>query len=83
VDHWLGSRAAIVTIAVMLLSASAELALRDHVSRAWRRARSYLALRSHPELRAAAVAEADRLLEEARALELTLVDGAMGARGTR
>jgi 1-acyl-sn-glycerol-3-phosphate acyltransferase len=83
VDHWLGSRAAIVTIAVMLLSASAELTLRDHVSRAWRRARSYLALRSHPELRAAAVAEADRLLEEARALELTLVDGAMGARGTR
>lgn len=83
VDHWLGIRVALVTIAVMLLSASAELALRDHVSRAWRRAGSYVALRSHPELRAAALAEADRLLEEARDLELTLVEGAIGARGTR
>jgi 1-acyl-sn-glycerol-3-phosphate acyltransferase len=82
-DHWLGTGVALVAIAVMLLSASAELALRDHASRAWRRARSYLALRAHPELRATALAEADRLLEEAKALELMLQDGAMRARETR
>jgi len=71
-----------VTIAVMLLSASAELTLRDHLSRAWCRARSYLALRAHPELRETALAEADRLLEEAKALELALQRGAMSASET-
>jgi len=78
-DHWLGFGAAVATIGVMLLSASTELALRDHMSRAWRRARSYLALRAHPEIRATALADADRLLEEARALELALQAGARNA----
>jgi hypothetical protein len=82
-DHWLGTGAALVAIAVMLLSASAELALRDHLARAWCRARSYLALRAHPKLRAAALAEADRLLEEAKALELALQREALRARETR
>jgi hypothetical protein len=82
-DHWLGTGVALVTIIVMLLSASAELALRDHVTRAWRRARSYLALRAQPELRAQALAEADRLLEEARALELALQATATNASETR
>jgi hypothetical protein len=82
-DHWLGLGVALATIVVMLLSASTELALRDHVSRAWRRARSYLALRSHPALRTKALAEADRLLEEARALEVALQAGAMNATETR
>jgi hypothetical protein len=82
-DRWLGTGAALVAIAVMLLSASAELALRDHLARAWCRARSYLALRAHPKLRAAALAEADRLLEEAKALELALQREALRARETR
>jgi hypothetical protein len=81
--HWLGTGVALMTLAVMLLSASAELALRDHVSRAWRRARSYLALRADPDLRANALAEADRLLEEARALELALHTEAADAREKR
>jgi hypothetical protein len=50
---------------------------------AWRRARSYLALRAQPELRAQALAEADRLLEEARALELALQATATNASETR
>jgi len=78
-DHWLGFGVAVATIGVMLLSASTELALRDQISRAWRRARSYLALRAHPDIRATALAEADRLLEEARALELALQAGARNA----
>ena len=75
IDHWLGIGVALVAVLVMLLSASAELALRDHLARAWRRARSYLALRANPELHAEALVEADRLLEEARALELALQAG--------
>jgi 1-acyl-sn-glycerol-3-phosphate acyltransferase len=82
-DYWLGIGVALVAIVVMLLSASAELALRDHVARAWRRARSYLALRADPEFRANALAEADRLLEEARALELALHSAATNARERR
>ena len=82
-DHWLGIGVALTTILVMLLSASTELALRDHMARAWRRARSYLALRAHPELRAKALAEADRLLDEARALELALQEGAMNTPAAR
>ena len=81
-DHWLGAGVALIAIIVMLLSASAELALRDHMTRAWRRARSYLALRAQPELRATALVEADRLLEEARALELALQAAATNASET-
>ena len=42
------------------------------MARAWRRARTYLTLRTHPDVRAEALAEADRLLDEAVALERTL-----------
>jgi 1-acyl-sn-glycerol-3-phosphate acyltransferase len=70
--HWLGIGVALLVLAMLVLSASAELALRDRASRAWRRARTYLALRADPALQAAALAEADRLLEEARALERAL-----------
>lgn len=68
-----GAGVAIGVLVIMALSASAELELRDHVSRAWQRARSYLALRADPAFRAEALAEANRLLEDARALERMLV----------
>jgi glycerol-3-phosphate O-acyltransferase/dihydroxyacetone phosphate acyltransferase len=67
--HWLGWTIAILAVAVMLMSASAELALRDRLARAWRRARTYLAFRSDPTLRETALAEADRLVNDAMALE--------------
>lgn len=70
--HWFGVGVAVLVLATTVLSASAELALRDRMSRAWRRARTYLALRADPALQASALAEADRLLEEARALERAL-----------
>ena len=71
-DRWFGARVALLALATMALSAGAELALRDRVSRAWRRARTYLALRADPRLRASALAEAGQLLEQARAIERAL-----------
>jgi 1-acyl-sn-glycerol-3-phosphate acyltransferase len=73
--HWFGLGIALLVLATLTLSASAELALRDRVQRAWRRARTYLALRADPALQVAALAEADRLLEEAQALERALTTG--------
>jgi 1-acyl-sn-glycerol-3-phosphate acyltransferase len=70
--HWLGIGIALLALATLTLSASAELALRDRVRRAWRRARTYLVLRADPALQVSALAEADRLLEEAQALERAL-----------
>lgn len=74
--RWFGVGVALVALATMALSASAELALRDRVARAWKRARSYLALRTDPALRSEALTEAGRLLEEAQALERTLLQQA-------
>jgi 1-acyl-sn-glycerol-3-phosphate acyltransferase len=67
--HWFGPGVAILALATTALGASAELALRDRVSRARQRARTYLALRADSALQASALAEAARLLEEARSLE--------------
>ena len=70
--YWLGWIVALLALAVMLMSASAELALRDRLRRAWRRARTYLALRADPALRTTALAEADRLAGNASTLEIEL-----------
>lgn len=70
--HWLGPAVAVLALATMVLSASAEPALRDRLARARRRARTYVALRAHPDARAQALAEADRLLEDALELEHAL-----------
>jgi hypothetical protein len=67
--HWFGPGVAILALATTARGASAELALRDRVSRARQRARTYLALRADSALQASALAEAARLLEEARSLE--------------
>jgi len=81
--RWLGPGVAVLALATMLLSASAELALRDRISRALRRARTYLALRADPGLQASALAEADHLLEEARALERALGVGGPNSQASR
>jgi hypothetical protein len=71
--RWLGVGIAIGALVTMALSASAEVALRDRASRAWKRARSYLALRADPTLRSEALTEAGRLLEDAQVLERALL----------
>lgn len=82
--RWLGLAVALLALATMVLSASAELALRDRLARAWQRARTYLALRADPTFRAEALIEADRLVEEAVALERALQRAAEGrARDSR
>jgi len=78
--HWLGARVALVALVTMALSAGAEPALRDRVSRAWRRARTYLALRADPALRASALTEANALLAHAQAVERALIDEALDSR---
>lgn len=83
IGHWLGAGVALIVLAVLVLSASAELALRDHVNRAWRRARSFLALRADPAFRSAALTEASLLLEEAQVLEQVLVATTNGTGSAR
>jgi len=73
IARWAGTGAAFIALTVMVLSASAELTLRDHVNRAWRRARSYLALRADPAFRSTMLTEASLLLDEAQALERALL----------
>jgi glycerol-3-phosphate O-acyltransferase / dihydroxyacetone phosphate acyltransferase len=73
VTHWFGAPAAVVWVAVLFLSARIDFALRDRVRRAARRARTYLALRKDPALRARSLADIDALVAEARALETALV----------
>lgn len=68
-----GVAAAILVLVTMLLSAGAGLALHDRVTRAVRRARTYLAFRADPSLRSSARARATCLLDDARALEQRLV----------
>jgi len=70
--HWFGWVVAVLAVAIMVLCASAELALRDRLSRAWRRGRTYLTLRADPAFRTQALAEADQLVDEAIRLERTL-----------
>lgn len=77
--RWLGIGVAVVAIAVMILSAGTEIALRDRAARGWQRARSYLALRADPAFRSAALAEAGRLLDDAQALEQALLSSAQQA----
>lgn len=81
--RWLGVGVALLVLAIMLLSASAEFALRDRLSRARQRARTYLALRADPTLRSSTLAAADHLLGEARTLERTLLAARLDAPAVR
>jgi hypothetical protein len=80
VAYWLGAVAAVVWIAMVFVSARVDFLLSDRVRRAWRRARTYLALRGDPALRSQSLADIDLLVTEALALETALSGGLAGAR---
>lgn len=73
VSHWFGWLAAVAWLFVLFVSARIDFHLRERVGRAWRRARTYLALRVDPTLRAQALAEIDAVVREALALEAALI----------
>jgi 1-acyl-sn-glycerol-3-phosphate acyltransferase len=77
---WLGGVAAVLWLVAIFAAAQVDLRLEDRLTRAWRRARAYLVLRSDPELRAQLPIEIEGLLAEAVALERALLlerDGAV------
>jgi 1-acyl-sn-glycerol-3-phosphate acyltransferase len=76
VAHWFGLVAAALWLLVIFLAAQIDFALRDRLQRAHDRARTYLAIRRNPELRAAALEEIDALLADALALEAELIGAA-------
>ncbi|HET9012050.1 MAG TPA: hypothetical protein VFN38_09575, partial [Gemmatimonadaceae bacterium] len=73
VAHWFGWLAGAAWLVVLFLSAQVDFHLRDRLRRAWRRARTYLALRRDPALRAQALAEIDAVVSDALALESALL----------
>jgi 1-acyl-sn-glycerol-3-phosphate acyltransferase len=73
--RWLGGAAALAGLVAMFAAAQVDLAVEDRLTRVWKRARTYRALRRDPELRASALEEIDALLEQAIALEKALVHG--------
>lgn len=73
VARWLGVVAAAAWLVVLFVSAGIDFRLRDRLGRAWRRARTYLALRADPALRTESLAEIHILVTEALALETALV----------
>jgi glycerol-3-phosphate O-acyltransferase/dihydroxyacetone phosphate acyltransferase len=77
---WLGGVAAVLWLVAVFAAAQVDLRLQDRLTRAWRRGRAYLVLRSDPELRAHLPIEIEGLLSEAIALERALTldrDGAV------
>ena len=73
VSHWFGWLAALAWLIVLFVSARVDFHLRERAGRAWRRARTYLALRSDPALRDAALAEIEAVVHEALELEAALM----------
>ena len=73
VNHWFGWLAALAWLVVLFVSARVDFHLRERVGRAWRRARTYLALRADPALRDQALAEIDAVVREALELEAALI----------
>ena len=72
VAHWLGPLAAGLWLVVLAVAGRLDFALRDRRLRAWRRARTFLALRADPELRRDALREAHALVADGLALEQAL-----------
>ena len=70
--YWLGGAIAALMIVGCFVAAHVDFLLRDRMRRAWRRAHTYLALRSDPALRAAALAEIEGLITEGLDLEAAL-----------
>jgi glycerol-3-phosphate O-acyltransferase/dihydroxyacetone phosphate acyltransferase len=73
VARWFGVLAATLWLVVIFLAARIDFLLRDRLRRAYDRARTYLAMRRNPELRAVVLEEIDALLADALALETKLV----------
>lgn len=73
VAHWLGTLAAGSWVVLLALAGRLDLALRDRRERAWRRARTYLALRADPALRRDALIESLALVADGLALEAVLI----------
>jgi glycerol-3-phosphate O-acyltransferase / dihydroxyacetone phosphate acyltransferase len=80
VTHWLGALAAAAWLAALFVSARVDFVLRDRFRRAWRRARTYVALRDDPALRAQSLADIDALVTNALSLETALVASLSGGR---
>jgi 1-acyl-sn-glycerol-3-phosphate acyltransferase len=79
IARWRGSMVAALVLAIIFVAASVDFLVRDRMGRAWRRARTYLALRADPDLRTSAIAETDALIADGLALERSLI--APGASG--
>jgi 1-acyl-sn-glycerol-3-phosphate acyltransferase len=73
VARWLGGLAAVLWLVVLALAGHVDFMLRDRSQRAWRRARTYLALRGDPALRRDSLAEIDALVADGLALEAALL----------
>jgi glycerol-3-phosphate O-acyltransferase / dihydroxyacetone phosphate acyltransferase len=73
VSYGFGAIAAMLWLTLIFVTGQLALVLEDRLSRARARARTYLALRRHPELREDIVAEREVLLTEAIALEKELI----------
>jgi glycerol-3-phosphate O-acyltransferase / dihydroxyacetone phosphate acyltransferase len=80
VTYWFGALAAGAWLTVLFVSASVDFVLRDRFRRAWRRARTYMALRSDPALRARSLADIEVLVRDALALETALLMSLSGGR---
>jgi 1-acyl-sn-glycerol-3-phosphate acyltransferase len=78
VAHWFGAAAAALWLVVLLASARVDFLLRDRLERAWRRARTYRALRADPAWRDRTLTEIAALAAEALALETSLVGTVRG-----
>jgi glycerol-3-phosphate O-acyltransferase/dihydroxyacetone phosphate acyltransferase len=74
VTRWLGGVAALLWIVVLALAGHLDFAVADRRRRAWRRARTYLALRADPALRRDALAEIGDLVVDGLALEAALLE---------
>ena len=73
VTRWLGGPVALLWLVVLALAGRLDFVVGDRRRRAWRRARTYLALRADPVLRHDALAEIDALVADGLALEAALL----------
>jgi hypothetical protein len=80
VARWFGWIAALLWLVVLAIAGHIDFLLGDRRQRAWRRARTYLALRADPALRRDALAEINALVADGLAVEAALL-GPGGAAG--
>ncbi len=73
VTRWLGGAAAVLWLVLLVFAGRVDFLLRDRLRRAWRRARTYLALRADPSLREQSLSEIDDLVAGGLALETALI----------